>query len=227
MFKKILLALVVLVGGFCAFVATRPSQFKVERSVTTTARAETTFAFVNDLRKWGDWSPWEKMDPSMKKTFGGAEAGVGATYAWQGNDEVGKGQMTITGSEPGKISIKLEFFEPWAATNTTVFTFAPAGDATRVTWSMEGENNFVGKAASLFLDMDGMIGGDFEKGLAALKGLAEAEQKKADEAAKAEAERAAAAAAAPPSGPEGAPAPASEAAAPGAVPAVPAAAARP
>jgi uncharacterized protein YndB with AHSA1/START domain len=186
MFTKILIGLVVLIGGFAAFVATRPSTFHVERSATIKAPAEVVFGQVADFHKWQDWSPWEKLDPAMKKTYSGAPSGNGANYAWAGNDKVGEGDMTITAAQPNeKISIRLEFAKPWKAVNTTNITFKPAGDGTLVNWAMDGENNFMGKAFGLFMDMDQMIGSDFEKGLASLGTVAEADaKKKAEEAAK-------------------------------------------
>jgi hypothetical protein len=126
------------------------------------------------------------MDPQMKKTFDGASSGVGAVYAWTGNDKVGEGKMTIEKSAaPSLVGIKLEFFKPFAATNTATFTFAPASEGTKVTWAMDGENNFVGKAFSMFMDMDKMVGADFERGLASMKTLAESAPKANPEAANA------------------------------------------
>jgi hypothetical protein len=220
MFKKILIGLVVLIGGFAAFVATRPSTFHVDRSATVKATPEVVFGQVADFHKWQDWSPWEKLDPTMKKTYSGPASGNGAAYAWAGNDKVGEGDMTITAAQPNdKITIRLEFLKPWKAVNTATFTFKPAGDGTAVTWAMDGENNFMGKAFALFMNMDQMIGGDFEKGLAGLGTVSEAEaKKKAEEAAKA--------AAAPPAAPtegakptDGAPTPPAKDAKPAAAPA--------
>lgn len=199
MLKKILLVLIVILGGFAAFVATRPSSFHVERSATMKAPAAVAFERVDDFHQWAAWSPWDKLDPALKRTYSGPSAGVGAGYAWAGNDKVGEGAMTITAAQPGeKIVLKLEFLKPWKATNTTTFTFKGAGDSTTVTWAMAGESDFMGKAFSVFMDMDKMIGADFEKGLATLKTVAETEAaRRAAEAQKAaaEAQKAAAAAA--------------------------------
>ncbi len=149
-----------------------------------TAPPEVAFALVNDFHQWNGWSPWEKLDLTMKKNFEGTAAGQGAIYSWVGNDKVGEGRMTITDSEPGKkVGIKLEFLKPWTATNQTTFTFTAAGDKTKVLWAMDGQNNFAAKAMSVFMNMDTMIGKDFEAGLAGMKGLAEAEAKKQAEAA--------------------------------------------
>jgi hypothetical protein len=156
-------------------VATRPSAFRVERSITIAAPPAAPFARVNDFHEWSTWSPYEKKDPQMKRTFDGPRAGTGAIYAWAGNAEVGEGRMTILRSEaPSLVEIRLEFFAPFAATNTATFAFDPAPGGTKVTWAMDGRNGFLGKAISLVLDMDAMIGGDFEQGLVALKTLAEA-----------------------------------------------------
>ena len=137
------------------------------------------FAHVNDFHKWADWSPWEKLDPAMKKTFSGAASGPGSVYEWTGNDQVGTGRMTLTDSTPSDlIRIKLEFLKPFEATNNTEFIFKPEGAGTKVTWNMAGNNNFMAKAAGLFMNMEKMVGGDFEKGLAQLKTTVEAGVKK-------------------------------------------------
>jgi hypothetical protein len=178
MLKKVVLALAVAVVGFAAVVASRPSTFRVERSITIAAPVELPFGIVNDFHQWRFWSPWEAMDPKMKKTFDGPYAGPGAIYAWSGNDQVGKGKMTILESKPYEsIRIQLEFLEPWAATNLTTFTYQPVPEGIQMTWAMEGQNSFVGKAFSMFADMDGMIGKDFENGLATIKTLTEKEAK--------------------------------------------------
>ncbi len=198
MIKKILLGLLAVVLLLVGFIATRPSTYSVQRSATLPVAPEVAFALVNDFHRWSEWSPWEKLDPNMKRTFKGTDSGVGARYAWVGNDQVGEGRMTIEESKPQElVRIKLEFIKPWESTSTTLFQFKPEGEGVSVTWKMEGTNNFVGKAFSAFMDMDTMIGKDFESGLANLKGAAEAEAKKrAEEAAKLAAEKAAAEAAA-------------------------------
>ena len=210
MFKKILIGLVVLLAVLAGVIATRPDTFAVERSTTIQASPEFAFALVNDFHHWGEWSPWDKLDASMKRTYDGASAGVGAIYTWTGNDKVGEGKMTVEESKPNElVRIKLEFIKPFASTNSTTFTFTPAGKDTQVTWKMEGHNNFMSKAFSMFMNMDKMVGGDFERGLAAMKTAAEATAKKQAEekaaaekaaAEKAAAEAAAAAQAAPPAG---------------------------
>ncbi len=200
MLKKILIGLAVIVGVFVAVVSMQPSQFKIERSATVAAPADVVFALINDFHQWQGWSPWEKLDPTMKKTHEGPESGTGASYHWVGNKDVGEGKMTITDSKPSEsVSIKLEFISPFTAVNTTTFTLSPDGNGTKVNWAMEGNNNFMAKAMGLFMDMDAMVGSDFEKGLAAMKPLAEAEmnRRNAEAAAQAAAAQAAAAAAAP------------------------------
>ena len=174
MLMKILIALAVIVVVFLAIVATRPAEFRVARTATIAAPPPAVFAQVNDFHKWVAWNPWGKIDPAMKQTYEGAPEGAGAIYTWVGNNEVGQGRMTIVESRPSdRIRIALEFEKPFRATNTAEFTFKPEGDRTVVTWSMVGHNNFVAKAVHLFMDMDKMIGGNFEKGLADMKSVVE------------------------------------------------------
>lgn len=175
MFKKILLSLAAIIVVFVVVVAMQPSEFRIVRSATISVPASEVFAKVNDFHNWEAWSPWEELDPAMRKNYEGAPAGTGAIYAWAGNSKVGEGRMTITESRPNDlITIKLEFLKPFAATNTAEFTFKPEGNQTAVTWSMFGENNFMSKAFGLFMNMDKMVGTDFEKGLAQMKAVAEA-----------------------------------------------------
>ena len=171
----LLAAVAVLVAVFVLVVATRPARFRIERSIAIAAPPERAFAQVNDFRNWVGWSPWEKMDPTMKKTFDGAATGAGAIYSWAGNAKVGEGRMTIERSEaPAVVGLKLEFLKPWQATNATTFSFVPADGGTKVTWAMEGENRTFGaKAFAVVMSMDKLVGRDFEKGLASLKTLAE------------------------------------------------------
>ena len=178
MLKKILIALAVIVVVFIVIVALQPSDFRVARSTTISAPPPAVFAQVNDFHKWEAWNPWGKIDPAMKQTYEGALAGPGAIYTWSGNNEVGEGRMTITDSRPSDlIRVKLEFFKPFAATNTAEFAFKPEGNQTLVTWSMFGEKNFMAKAVHLVMNMDKMIGGQFEKGLADMKSAVEAPAK--------------------------------------------------
>jgi uncharacterized protein YndB with AHSA1/START domain len=156
----------------------QPSEFRVARSATISAPPPAVFAQVNDFHKWEAWNPWGKIDPAMKHNYDGAPAGSGAIYTWVGNKEVGEGRMTIIESRPSDLSrIKMEFFKPFAGNSIAEFTFKPAGNQTMVTWSMTGDKNFMAKAIHLFMNMDKMIGGQFEKGLAQIKSLVEAPAK--------------------------------------------------
>jgi hypothetical protein len=198
--KKILIAIVVFVAVMCIVIATRPDSFRAERSAEINAPPAIVFNQVNDFSKWQAWSPWAKLDPNVKLELSANPVGKGATYKWEGNDDVGSGAMTILESTPAeKVDIDLHFLKPFEAKNKTVFTFKGDANKTTVTWAMEGHNNFVTKAFSMFVNMDEMVGKDFEKGLAQMKTVSEAEaqaQKAAAEAqAKADAEAAAAAAA--------------------------------
>ena len=174
MIMPILIGLAVVIGLFVIIAAMRPSEFRVTRFATITAPPEQVFPQVNELRKWEAWNPWGKMDPNCRMTYAGPPAGVGASYAWAGNNKVGEGRSTITESKPNElVRFRLEFAKPMKATNTAEFTFRPEGDQTVVTWTMSGRNNFVGKAFGLVANCDKMIGGQFEKGLAQMKSLVE------------------------------------------------------
>lgn len=178
MLKIILVALAVIVIVLVAFVAMQPPQFQVARSAAISAPAPAIFAQVNDFQEWEAWNPWAKIHPAMTQTYEGAPAGTGAIYTWTGNKEVGEGRIMLTESRPNElIRIKLDFFKPIAATNTAEFTFKPEGNQTVVTWSMAGENNFIAKAIHLFMNMDKMVGGQFEKDLAQMKSVVEAAPK--------------------------------------------------
>ena len=180
MLKKIAIGFGVLVAVLLVVTATRPATFHIERSAAFAAPPNAAFAQVNDFHAWQAWSPWDKLDPNMKRSYEGPKQGVGAKYAWAGNDEVGQGRMTITRSdEPSLIELKLEFLKPFETTNKTTFRFEPSAGGTKVTWAMDGENNFMGKAFSLFMDMDSLVGSDFERGLEAMKGRAESAAKDA------------------------------------------------
>lgn len=195
MLKKVLAAVAVLVALFLVVVSTRPAHYELKRATTIAAPAEVAYAYLLDMNNFGAWSPWAKLDPNMKKSVEGA--GAGSIYAWEGNDDVGAGRMTIVGVKPNEsIVIKLEFLKPFASTSTTEWRLSPSDDNTTVTWSMAGENDFMGKAMSLFMNMDAMVGKDFEAGLATLKTNVEAEHAKKLAEAKAAEEKAAAEAAA-------------------------------
>ena len=151
-----------------------PKAFRIERSATIKAPASAVFAQVNDFQNWRAWSPWEKLDPALKRSYAGPAAGTGSQYAWIGNKNVGQGRMTILDSRAGElIRIKLEFFKPFAATNTAEFRFEPADGGTAVKWSMSGHNNLIARAMCLFVNMDRMVGGQFEQGLSNLKNVVE------------------------------------------------------
>ena len=149
-------------------------EFRIERSATINAPANAVFALVNDFQNWRAWSPWERLDPVLKRSYHGPAAGTGAKYAWVGNRNVGEGRMTILDSRPGElVRIKLEFLKPFAATNTAEFRFRPADGGTAVTWSMSGHNNLMSRAMCLFINMDRMVGGQFEQGLSNMKNVVE------------------------------------------------------
>lgn len=178
MLKKILLGLAALVMLFLIVVALQPSQYRVTRSAIIPGAPLAVFGRVNDFRQWEAWSPWAKLDPAVRNTFEGAPSGTGAVFSWVGNKDVGEGRMTVTESRPGEfIRIKLEFIKPFASVCDTEFTFRPEGQGTSVTWTMSGRNNFIGKAFCLFMNMDKTIGGDFEKGLANLNAVVQAQPK--------------------------------------------------
>jgi hypothetical protein len=174
MLNIILIAIAVVVVLFVLIVALRPSQFRVSRSARMSAPPDWIFPHVNELHKWEAWNPWGKLDPDTKLVYDGPPAGVGATYSWAGNNQVGEGRNTIVNSKPNeRVLLRLDFAKPMKATNMAEFTFVPDGSQTVVTWTMTGKNNFVGKAFGLFINCDKMCGGQFEKGLAAMKSLVE------------------------------------------------------
>lgn len=179
MFKKailaILFAIIATVIVFCVVVQMQPEDFKITRTASIAATPDKVFAQINDFHKWDAWSPWAKLDPNMKTTYSGPDSGAGASYSWTGNDQVGDGKMTITESHPSEhIKIDLEFIKPFAAKNVTEFMIKANGDRSDVTWTMTGKNNFIAKAFNLMMDMDKLVGGDFEKGLSQMKTIVEA-----------------------------------------------------
>ena len=154
--------------------ATKPDTFEVRRAATIKAPPEKIFAAISDFHQWGSWSPWENKDPAMQRSYGGAASGRGAVYAWEGNKNVGSGRMEILeASPPSKIVIKLDFLKPFEAHNTAEFTMLPQGNATSITWLMHGPASFMVKVMHVFINMDRMVGKDFEAGLANLQRLAE------------------------------------------------------
>ena len=174
MLKIIGLIVALVIAGVLILAATRPDTFRVQRATTIQAPPQKVFEFINDFDRWSVWSPWEKKDPAMKRTFGAATSGKGATYAWEGNKDVGQGSMEIAESAPpSRVAIKLDFVKPFEAHNMVEFTLEPKGEATAVTWSMQGHTPYFAKIIHLFFDMDSMVGKDFEAGLASLKSAAE------------------------------------------------------
>jgi uncharacterized protein YndB with AHSA1/START domain len=174
MLNAIVVVGVLVVGGLLGFAATRPNAFRVERSTRIAAPPERIFALINDLHRWALWSPYERKDPAMRRTVAGEPSGKGATYAWEGNRDVGAGSMEIIDVEPpSRVTIKLDFTRPFEAHNTAEFTLAPDAGATRVTWAIHGPSPFMSKVMGIFIDIDKMVGSDFETGLANLKALAE------------------------------------------------------
>jgi Polyketide cyclase / dehydrase and lipid transport len=172
-------AVLVLIVAVIAYIATRPTDSRIQRSAQINAPAEVVFSIINDLRRWGEWSPYDKRDPNMKKTFEGPSAGPGAVYTWNGNSQVGEGRLTIVESKPGElVSMRLEFSRPFKCDNQVNFRIVPSEGGTRVSWIMDGKNNFMGKFMSLIMDMDKMVGTDFEHGLANLNTVAQAEAQK-------------------------------------------------
>lgn len=172
--SSVIAALLVVLAGILIFASTKPDTFRVQRSISINAPPEKIFPLVNDFQNWSAWSPYEKRDPDMKKTYSGNASGTGSLYAWEGNSKVGQGQMEITDSSPSsKISLKLDFIKPFENHNVGAFTFEPQGDTTNVTWAMEGPNTYLSKVMSVFINMDNLIGKDFETGLATLKTIAE------------------------------------------------------
>lgn len=178
MLAKIAIGLLAIIAILVAVIATRPDDFSVSRSAVMAAPPQAIYDQINDFKKWEAWSPWAKLDPKAKNTFGGPPAGVGSTFAWAGDHNVGEGKQTIEESRPGElIRIKLEFFKPFAGTNETLFTFKPEDNGTLVAWTMSGKNNFMSKAMSLVMDCDKMIGGFFDQGLSSIKAIVEAPPK--------------------------------------------------
>ena len=174
MILKIALALLGILAVLAAVIALRPADFRYTRSAIIAAPPSAIFPHVNDLHQWEAWSPWAKLDPAMKMTYDGPPSGVGASYAWSGNNEVGEGRSTITESRANEmLRLKLEFVRPFAGVNDVEFSFKPEGAQTVVTWSMWGKNNFMSKAVGLVMDCEKMCGGMFEQGLASLKAVVE------------------------------------------------------
>lgn len=174
MLNTILIIAVCLVAAILIYAATRPDTFRVQRTKRINSPPDKIYPFISDFKSWAAWSPWEKMDPSMKKTHSGALQGKGAVLEWDGTKDVGTGRMEVLEAIPtSKILIKLDFFKPFEAHNQAEFTLAPSAGSTQLTWSMYGPQPYMMKVMGLFCGMDKMVGAQFEKGLADLKALAE------------------------------------------------------
>jgi hypothetical protein len=174
MLKTIGIVVVVAIAVLLLYATTRPDRFHVQRTVTINAAPDAIFAHINDLHAWEAWSPYMKLDPAMKMSYSGAASGASAAYEWQGNSKVGAGRVTIADTTPpSKVAIKLDMLKPFASSNDVTFTLQPRGAATEVTWAMDAPNNLISKLMSVFINMDTMVGGQFEEGLTNLKVLAE------------------------------------------------------
>ena len=177
MLKTVVIVAVVFIVALLGFAATRPDSFRLQRSVVIEAPPDKVFALITDFKQWPKWSPWEKLDPNMKRTHSGTERGVGTVYAWDSPSKAGAGRMEIKEAVPShKVTIQLDFIRPFAAQNTTEFTLQAQAqgntNATQVTWAMSGANPYLAKLMQVFISMDSMVGKDFEEGLANLKRVA-------------------------------------------------------
>ena len=174
MIKIIVAVLAVAVVLVLILAATKPDSFRVERKITIKAPPEKVFIWLDDPKRASEWSPWEKKDPAKKKTYSGAAKGVGAVYEWDGNKEIGAGRLSITEVVAAKkVVMDLEFFRPMQGRNVSEYVLTPRDGGTEVTWSIAGPQPFLSKIICVFMNMDKMIGGEFEKGLADLKAIAE------------------------------------------------------
>jgi uncharacterized protein YndB with AHSA1/START domain len=173
MLTTLVIIAVLIVLAILALAATKPNTFSLRREAVVGAPPEKLFRLINDFHEWPKWSPWEKLDPNLKRIHSGAGNGKGAVYAWEGNKKVGQGRMEIVESSANAIKIKLDFLKPFEAHNITDFTLEPRNGATHVTWEMRGPMPFMMKIMHVFMNMDKMVGKDFEAGLANLKAAAE------------------------------------------------------
>jgi uncharacterized protein YndB with AHSA1/START domain len=172
--KKIGLGLLAAIVVFLIVVACQPADYHIVRTTQISAPVSAVFAQVNDFHQWEAWNPWGQLDPAMKQTYEGASSGTGAVYSWAGNDQAGEGRMTLTESKPNElIRVKLEFMKPMQGTSDVQFLFKPEGDQTSISWDMTGRKNFISKGVCMYMDMDKMVGGEFEKGLAQIKAIVE------------------------------------------------------
>jgi uncharacterized protein YndB with AHSA1/START domain len=174
MFKTITLIIGIFIGVILLYAATRPDTFRIERSTRIQAPPEKIFPLINGFHQWEAWSPWEKIDPALKRSYSGVDSGKGAVYGWQGNKDVDQGRMEIIESTPSSnLMIKIDFSQPFEAHNTIQFTLDRQGDTTMVTQAMYGPSPFVSRLMGLFFSMDKMVGQKFEEGLTSLKAIAE------------------------------------------------------
>jgi hypothetical protein len=173
MIKIIGLVVVVLIGAVLLFALTRPNTLHVERTTSINAPPDRIASLISDFHSWNAWSPYDKKDPAMKRSFSGAPAGKGAVYEWDGDSNVGQGRMEIADVSPSRVAIKLDFSRPIEGHNVATFTLQPEGNATRVTWAMDGPTRYITKLIGMFMNMDRMIGDDFAVGLSNLKTIAE------------------------------------------------------
>lgn len=170
MWKKLLLAVLAVIAVFLLYAATRPADYRIERSTAIAAPPAIVYAQIADFHHWSAWSPWAHLDPHMSVQYSGTPNGPGAIYEWSGNEKVGQGRMTIVDAQPAaEVDIRLEFMRPWAQTSRTQFHLRPEAGGTRVAWVLSGKNDFVGKTFGVFVDRDKIVGGDFEKGLQSLR----------------------------------------------------------
>jgi uncharacterized protein YndB with AHSA1/START domain len=174
MIKTIAFVVVALLAAILIYAATKPDTFRIERSTSIKAPPEKIFVLINDFRQWESWSPWEKIDPALKRTYGGASGGKGAIYEWNGNKDIGHGRMEIIESlPPSKVALKLDFIKPFEAHNTVEFKLQTQGDSTTVTQAMYGPSPYIAKLMGVFFSMEKMVGEKYEEGLANLKAIAE------------------------------------------------------
>ena len=174
MIAGVVVLVVVLVAGVLVLAALRPAEMRVERRATIRAPAEKVHAQIADFRRWQAWSPWERIDPTLQRTYSGAPSGRGAVYEWSGQGKAGAGRMEILDAPvPSRVAIRLDFIKPFAARNSTVFSLVPQGEGTEVTWTMTGPSPFMARVMSVFMNLEGMVGRDFEAGLANLKAVSE------------------------------------------------------
>lgn len=173
MVTMLVIVIVVALVGVLSVAASRPDTFRIQRTISIAAPQDAVQTLIEDFHRWVDWSPWEKLDPALQRSYSGQPQGLGAIYEWSGNQKVGQGRMEIIESLPGKVLIQLDFFRPFKASNKAEFQLQAAGGGTQVSWAMYGPSPFISKLMSLVASMDKMVGKDFERGLAQLKVVAE------------------------------------------------------